>query len=1026
MVLVAAAGVPRVEAGSVRRRADMPWQVVSMYPASGQERRDIFNLAFDPQGNVWVARSDGLFFYDGYSWTRYGRESGLPSDFVRSVCLTREGVLWVGTDRGAGTFDGKRFETHGSETGLAGPSVRRIVEASDGALWFCSDRWPDGSVPAGLAVYRDGVWKQFTAADGLPSPHVHDFFRDSRGREFVMTVRGLAQHCGDRWGPPAVAGFPEGVYARDMVETPDGRLWVSTLDEVYMCDGERWQPMGMTVGKLLVTGDGTLLSTRYDGATRRARVIEWDGIGGWHGVSAWTPMHGWSLEDMKEAPDGSIWGAGNGFFFRWKRDGGETCAHAGLPAPVLVDRLDQVWFADGGKVVVLRGDEFVAGPAVDGPMLGEAGGTLWAAHEGMLVEIDPETLRIVRRHAISAEAVRRLAADGHGRVWLLLREAGQRDRLLSCGEAREWQEAGGAVLAERSVLYLSACPWGGVAMVTERVAGEREVGWLDVGEGYRRVELPAGGDLPVKVYADASALWVLPLRGLWQVPFGESLQAEPLEQFREQSFYSMRRVGRERYFFFDERPADGAEVAVFDGEAWHALGQMHLVGNLVARPEAGIVMAGEGGVHVRLAGEATWRFIPSPAEGVSGPLALRGNGEVWAKQGPHVLRLAGIPAAPRASIRLGAARITEGDRVLVEFAGIDRYEPVSRPEAFAFSWRIDDGAWSPWVRGLDQSGMPDLGRLQPGRHRLWLRVINSAGRMSERPVSVSVSILPIPLQQRPWFLPSVIVVLVGVLGLAIYAMRRAFQLEAARRALEAEVAEHRKTAEAMRAATRELEAFSYSISHDLHAPLRAIAGFAAALEEDCGDRLDEEGRGYLDRIQAASVRMGGLIDALLSLFRLTRRDMQRVHVDLSALAEDILDKLQGGEPGRKCEIRVQPGLVAWADREMLALVMENLLGNAWKYSARGEVTRIEVGRMEVDGEPAFFVRDEGVGFDRGSKIDPFAPFQRLHREDEFTGMGIGLANVQRVIARHGGRVWADSEPGRGATFFFTLGRQERA
>ena len=222
-------------------------------------------------------------------------------------------------------------------------------------------------------------------------------------------------------------------------------------------------------------------------------------------------------------------------------------------------------------------------------------------------------------------------------------------------------------------------------------------------------------------------------------------------------------------------------------------------------------------------------------------------------------------------------------------------------------------------------------------------------------------------------------------------------------------------------ANRELEAFSYSVSHDLYAPLRHIEAFSSMLLEDHGPKLDEQAVHYLNRIKAGVVRMGGLIDALLKLSRVGRAEMRRQQVDLSDMATAILHQFQESEPERRVTISVQGQLTALGDRELLGVVLQNLLGNAWKYTGLREGASVEFGCCEVAGETAYFVRDNGIGFDMSHANKLFGVFRRLVSENEFPGTGIGLATVQRIIARHGGRVWAEGAQNQGAVFYFTLG-----
>ena len=260
------------------------------------------------------------------------------------------------------------------------------------------------------------------------------------------------------------------------------------------------------------------------------------------------------------------------------------------------------------------------------------------------------------------------------------------------------------------------------------------------------------------------------------------------------------------------------------------------------------------------------------------------------------------------------------------------------------------------------------------------------------------------------------ILLLGVITAIL--LLRIFSARQVKADLEMRVAE--RTAE-LAAVNKELEAFSYSVSHDLRAPLRSIDGFSQALLEDYAERLDDQARDYLNRVRAATQRMGLLIDDMLTLSRVTRAEMQRGTVDLSLLAEDVLEELQKTEPGRKVEWRIEPGLAAEGDTQLLRVALLNLLGNAWKYTARQPQPRIEFGAVRnADGTREFFVRDNGAGFDMRYAGKLFGAFQRLHTASEFPGTGIGLATVQRIINRHRGQVRAEGVPGRGATFYFTL------
>jgi PAS domain S-box-containing protein len=228
-----------------------------------------------------------------------------------------------------------------------------------------------------------------------------------------------------------------------------------------------------------------------------------------------------------------------------------------------------------------------------------------------------------------------------------------------------------------------------------------------------------------------------------------------------------------------------------------------------------------------------------------------------------------------------------------------------------------------------------------------------------------------------------------------------------------------RTAE-LQAANRELESFGYTVAHDLRAPLRAMEGFSQALMEDYGERIDGEARVYLNQIIRGSEHLGELIDGLLQLSRSVRGELRRDRVDLSALAEQVMAELARGDPSRKVSWQIEPGLTARADARMMEIVVRNLLGNAWKYTAHAPAPLIRVFGAQQGGRREFHVADNGVGFNMAHSAKLFQPFQRLHRQDEFPGIGIGLATVQRIVHRHGGEIHAASAPGQGAEFTISL------
>lgn len=255
---------------------------------------------------------------------------------------------------------------------------------------------------------------------------------------------------------------------------------------------------------------------------------------------------------------------------------------------------------------------------------------------------------------------------------------------------------------------------------------------------------------------------------------------------------------------------------------------------------------------------------------------------------------------------------------------------------------------------------------------------------------------------------------VSLLEMALQGYREANQT------LQRQNRELKQLKRSIEAANKELEAFSYSVAHDLRSPLRAMDGFSQILLEEHGDQLDAQGVQHIQRIRDAARQMNKQIEGLLSLSKLSHGEVQRVSIDLSALAGSILAGLQQAEPERKVELVIAPNLKVYGDLRLLEIALDNLLRNAWKFTSKQPLARIELGTVERDGRDAYFIRDNGVGFNPAYAHRLFSVFQRLHPSSEFEGTGIGLATVARAIHRHAGTIWAEGQIGLGATFYFTL------
>jgi len=337
----------------------------------------------------------------------------------------------------------------------------------------------------------------------------------------------------------------------------------------------------------------------------------------------------------------------------------------------------------------------------------------------------------------------------------------------------------------------------------------------------------------------------------------------------------------------------------------------------------------------------------------------------------------------------------------------------THPENNLYAYKME-GFDKDWNHTDANRRLATYTNLDPGTYTFRVKASNNDGIWNEQGTSVKITITP-PFWRTWWFRGAMFVVLM-TLAYTGYRLRIA-GIKKYSRELEFKVANR---TEQLLAANKELEAFAYSVSHDLRAPLRSIDGFSHTLLEDYEEKIDEQGKKYLHRIQSAVHRMAQLIEDMLNLSRISRSEMNVRQVNLSSLVQDIINEFRESQPGRNVEVIIQEDITVTGDERLLRVVLENLFGNAWKFTSKHQKSLIEFGMQRMDNKPVYFIRDDGAGFDSKYAQKLFGAFQRLHTTDDFPGTGIGLATVQRIIHRHSGNVWAEGEVEKGATFYFTL------
>ncbi|MBI2511462.1 MAG: hypothetical protein HYV96_05750 [Opitutae bacterium] len=1031
-------------------------------------------VAAAPDGSLWFGTGDGLASYDGLEWHRELADNNAFIGWVAALCFQPDGSLVVGGWWGMSRFaNGKWMRlfppgdqrpvpcseapTDGSPRPRA-PDVRKLVAAPDGTIWAATS-W-------GALRWQGATWTLFTNANiaallrgdkdyaelriellpdtvlAQPRPtalaqnrvDLCDVCVDARSAVWFGTRGGeVLRRAGDAWTLFNEAdGLASGRLA-SLLARRDGALWVAhgAADAVSLFDGARWSTLpipattGPDSGKLLETRDGAVwLSARYmllgyrDGVWRKYESPEIP-----------LPL---ATNLLTQSPDGALWLVGpntdvlrldyqtprwltlRDLNFQWESPAGDE------------------WFLHrDDRVVRHRGDTWTSYGVEDGlpakpvALLGARDGVVWVAgsHDGVAATATFDGRGWQRRtHPDFAWGIdyRGVYEARDGSLWFGAAvdssgPAEHRDGLLQfrAGEWRHHHQPGRSPRSDGAESAATLLP------PSHRVEPIEK--FVCLGES-RDGKLWAGRN--VLAYSDGQR-WT-EQTGDKNLRFGI---IESMFTTREGDFWigtrqygALRYDGRTWSHFQDKDDLAANSVRSFaqtsDGSLWVATdrgvsrfdGQSWTAGVL----PAAMTIDHESGTLKATPSGALWinrHTIGWNRRGWSKSPPVAPSEEFW------TIRYRPSGAPPETVITSHVDRVSQPGNASILWRGTAAWrEPAD--SHVQFSHRLDDRPWSPYT----PAGGEAFFTLPAGAHHLAVRARDNDFNVDPTPATLDFVVLP-PVWQQGWFIALLAALggLIATQSVRVWLHQR--RLRKAHGELEERV--RQRTGE-LEAANRELEAFSYSVSHDLRAPLRSIDGFSKAVLEDYDAKLDDEGRDSLRRIRTAAQRMGFLIEALLGLSRVTRGPLRTGPVNLSALATELAADLAAAAPAQRVEIVIAPDLVATGDPALLRNVLQNLLGNAWKFTAGRPDARIEFGAAERAGQRAFFVRDNGAGFDRATAHNLFGAFQRYHTAEEFPGTGIGLATVRRIVHRHGGTVDAESLPGAGATFYFTLPNPSRA
>jgi signal transduction histidine kinase/ligand-binding sensor domain-containing protein/ActR/RegA family two-component response regulator len=1018
-------------------------------------RRAVFDVAFETNGVAWFAVSDGLHRYDGYHWQRFTSTNGLPSDFVRTVTVTRDGSVWVGTDQGAGVFAGGRFDQRGTEDRLAGPSVRRIVETADGALWFCCDRWPAPKVPGGLTRLKAGVCQSYGLAEGLPSDHLLHLFERSDGRLIALTLVGPAVFGGGRWERLAEPGYPTTpmqVWA--MRETPDGQTFARVGTQALLRTGGQWQVCA-TLGlreteTLCVTRDG---ATIHAGRPRsgQLRFDRWNGTV-FVPASASVPDQGSDIEMVRQAPDGSIWAVGRGTIVRWEYLPGAWEWFPGLPPPVFEDRQGRVWCANAEGAATIQAGQVRQHAELAPPLIEDGQGTVWARGRsgGVMRWAEGRSDRIARGDCpiISLWSA---VVDAAGAVWLE-GDTAESESVVARFHDGRWTVHGPSGLGGRSVESMSADPDRGLWVILE-TAGDLSYAMARVDEDGVRIVDAEGGvpDLykPV-VCVSRTHIYLHAYNGLWESSlaarprftrvqpaiggrFAKGASVDDMAAFvtRESQDGNAAILVRRKGNWFQQRVAYG-ETLWFGHEGWLTVAD---------GPEFVLWQAREWNSPV---------YVALPTDTTIVGMLRANDGSFWLGTADGVLHLRPSPAVPDTMLT-GPDRVSAGAPLSVKAAGLAPFAPRSNARRYSFSWALDGGPWcgfGDWPPG----GVPTRG-ISPGRHVLRAAARDGLGNLDPSPAEFAFEIVPVPIQDRSWFRPALGIIVVVFAGLSVALAsttrrlrRHTGRLEAEVEARTAQLRQDLARREQMEIERRHMQAqlehaqkmesigrLAGGVAHDFNNMLQAIQGNAelALAKKTASPRLTE----HLEEIQKAARRSSDLTRQLLAFAR--KQPVNPRILDLNDAVAGTLKMLRR-LIGEGIQLAWVPGMPLWPvrlDPSQLDQVLANLTVNA--RDAIGNVGRITIetantpvanpaGLPMDDCPPGDYVRltvrDTGHGMDAETKAHLFEPFFTTKAVGE--GTGLGLAMVYGIVRQNGGWVAVESEPGQGSTFQIHLPRAQ--
>jgi PAS domain S-box-containing protein len=793
---------------SIQLSYDQSWQITSFIDAAGLARRFIFGIDFSKDGTAWIASADGLYRYDGYRWSRFTKQHGLPSNFVRCVRVTRKGLLWVGSDHGAGTYDYRNgiYQTFGSEKGLPGPNVRRIFEDPDGTLWFCCDRWPNPSHSGGLASFKDGLWKVTGKQEGLPSDHLVSYFRDSKGNQYAATSYGIFQKEGERWQASKESYYTSRDFTWQILEGPEGNLYSFAGDSLWIRDHGKWKKNPSPPSIMVLSRENELISTQFDAGRSLLFFSKWNGQE-FVRISSGVPWQPNVLvEEVIQSPDGAIWAVGYNGLLRWNYRAGQWQCYRDLPSPQFRDPAGQIWFTNHQSVWVKQSGQFQKVGSFHGPLYQGREGSVWAWGEGKLAQIfSAKAWRYYDSAQTGISKLEGCIVDGKGVTWFYgSNSVGMSE--LSSFVGGHWTIISSPILKQTSVDMFSPGWDEGIWIVLKNIK-ERKYSLHQVVQNTLSAPVmgtPRSLDSP-NVVSDSSGLWLYAFNGLFQLPQKPPGTWIPAQTTPHQGYINHLVTPQGTWFFFRGNVTGEPGIARHQKGHWEEL-FCDLKGTYSVSPEGEVELPSYGGFYIHEPGNplAGMPFISLPGDPLPLQDVVKENaGEYWIGSNNGVFHYLWDQSAPGGVVQATTTKLSSDESLRAEIQGMEKYAPSYSRNQFQISYRIDQQAWS-YFRKTSHVEIP-VKNLSTGRHLLQVSLRNAFGKTNPQPIELQFEVKPMPLQARSWFKPGMGALLLLILGLVWNAISRAREISRTNQQLRVQITERAKAEESLEKVNIELE-----------------------------------------------------------------------------------------------------------------------------------------------------------------------------------------------------------------------------